>query len=138
MGIPAIDDRIAQMVAKLYTEPSIEPMFHEDSYGYRPDKSALDAVGNPRERCWRYDFVIDLDIRGLFDNIDHELLVKDTLVILYILRWLKAPFQKEDGEIVPRTAGTPQGGEISPLLANLFMRIRLDRVPMAESLKSVE
>ena len=133
LGIPTIDDRIAQMVAKLYIEPSIEPMFHEDSYGYRPNKSALDAVGKARERCWRYDFVIDLDIKGLFDNIDHELLmkavvkhVKETWVILYIQRWLKAPFQKEDGEIVPRTAGTPQGGVISPLLANLFMHYAFD------------
>lgn len=133
LGIPTIDDRIAQMVAKINIEPSIEPMFHEDSYGYRPNKSALDAVGKARERCWRYDFVIDLDIRGLFDNIDHELLmkavvkhVKETWVILYIQRWLKAPFQKEDGEIVPRTAGTPQGGVISPMLANLFMHYAFD------------
>ena len=133
LGIPTIDDRIAQMIAKLYVEPSIEPMFHEDSYGYRPNKSALDAVGRARERCWKYDFVIDLDIRGLFDNIDHELLmkavvkhVKEAWVILYIQRWLKAPFQKEDGGIVSRKAGTPQGGVISPLLASLFMHYAFD------------
>lgn len=133
LGIPTIDDRIAQMSAKLAIEPILEPLFHEDSYGYRPNKSAIDAVGTARQRCWKYDYVIDLDIKGLFDNIDHELLmraarkhVKERWILLYIERWLKAPFQTETGETVPRTAGTPQGGVISPILANLFMHYAFD------------
>lgn len=133
LGIPTIDDRIAQMIAKLSIEPMMEPLFHEDSYGYRPNKSAIDAVGIARQRCWKYDYVIDLDIKGLFDNIDHELLmravrkhVKERWILLYIERWLKAPFQTETGETIPRTAGTPQGGVISPILANLFMHYAFD------------
>lgn len=133
LGIPTIDDRIAQMTAKLLVEPILEPLFNEDSYGYRPNKSAIDAVGVARQRCWRYDYVIDLDIKGLFDNIDHELLmkavrkhVKEQWILLYIERWLKAPFQTETGEIISRTAGTPQGGVISPILANLFMHYAFD------------
>ena len=133
LGIPTIDDRIAQMTVKLATEPMLEPLFHEDSYGYRPNKSATDAVGVARQRCWKYDYVIDLDIKGLFDNIDHELLmkavrkhVKEPWILLYIERWLKAPFQTETGEIIPRIAGTPQGGVISPILANLFMHYAFD------------
>jgi group II intron reverse transcriptase/maturase len=124
LGIPAIDDRIAQMTAKMI----------EDSYGYRPNKSAIDAVGMARKRCWEHDYVIDLDIKGMFDNIDHELLmkavrkhVKEPWILLYMERWLKAPFQMETGEIIPRTAGTPQGGVISPILANLFMHYAFDR-----------
>lgn len=133
LGIPTIDDRIAQMTAKLLVEPILEPLFHEDSYGYRPNKSAIDAVGMARQRCWKYDYVIDLDIKGMFDNIDHELLmkavqkhVKERWILLYIERWLKAPFQTETGEMIPRTAGTPQGGVISPILANLFMHYAFD------------
>jgi len=133
LGIPTIDDRIAQMIAKLAIEPILEPLFHEDSYGYRPNKSATDAVGVARQRCWKYDYVIDLDIKGLFDNIGHELLmravrkhVKERWILLYIERWLKAPFQTETGEIIPRMAGTPQGGVISPILANLFMHYAFD------------
>jgi RNA-directed DNA polymerase len=133
LGIPTIDDRIAQMTAKLVIEPMLEPLFHEDSYGYRPNKSATDAVGLARQRCWKYDYVIDLDIKGLFDNIDHELLmravrkhVKERWILLYIERWLKAPFQTEAGEKIPRIAGTPQGGVISPILANLFMHYAFD------------
>lgn len=133
LGVPTIDDRIAQMTAKLLVEPILEPLFHEDSYGYRPNKSAIEAVGMARQRCWKYDYVIDLDIKGLFDNIDHELLmkavrkhVKEQWILLYIERWLKAPFQTETGEIIPRTAGTPQGGVISPILANLFMHYAFD------------
>lgn len=133
LGIPTIDDRIAQMTAKLAIEPILEPLFHKDSYGYRPNKSATDAIGAARQRCWKYDYVIDLDIKGLFDNIDHELLmravrqhVKERWILLYIGRWLKAPFQTEAGEIIPRTAGTPQGGVISPILANLFMHYAFD------------
>lgn len=105
LGIPTITDRIAQMVARMYVERAVEPMFCEDSYGYRPNKSALDAVEMTRKRCWRYDYVIELDVKGLFDNIDHELLmrvvykhVKETWACLYIERWLKTPFVLKSGE----------------------------------------
>jgi RNA-directed DNA polymerase len=114
-------------------EPILEPVFHPDSYGYRPGKSAIDAVRTARERCWRYDWVLDLDVQAYFDSIDWELMLKALRnhtdcrwVLLYIERWLKAPVQMEDGSIVPRTAGTPQGGVISPLLANLFMHYSFD------------
>jgi len=133
LGIPTVSDRIAQMVVKARLEPLVDPHFHPDSYGYRPGKSALDAVGQARQRCWRYDWVIDLDIKGFFDNIDHDLLMRavrkhaeDKWVLLYIERWLKAPAQEEDGQQVERVKGTPQGGVISPLLANLFLHYALD------------
>ena len=133
LGIPTIDDRIAQMTAKMIVEPTIDRLFHKDSYGYRPNKSAIDAVEMARKRCWEHDYVIDLDIKGMFDNIDHELLmkavrkhVKEPWILLYIERWLKAPFQMDTGEIILRTAGTPQGGVISPILANLFMHYAFD------------
>ncbi|OAA90662.1 group II intron reverse transcriptase/maturase [Clostridium ljungdahlii] len=134
LGIPTITDRIAQMVVKMYVEPKVEPMFHEDSYGYRPHKSAIEAVGQARKRCWKYDYVIEFDIRGLFDNIDHELLMKvverhveEKWIRLYIVRWLKTPFELKDGTKVERSAGTPQGGVISPLLANMFMHYVFDK-----------
>ncbi|MCZ8516837.1 group II intron reverse transcriptase/maturase [Paenibacillus filicis] len=134
LGVPTVSDRIAQMTAKLYFEPTVEPIFHPDSYGYRPGKSAIDAVRVTRTRCWRYDWVLEFDIKGLFDNIDHELLMKAVKkhtdcawVILYIERWLKAPFQMKNGDIVERTSGTPQGGVISPVLANLFMHYTFDK-----------
>lgn len=133
LGVPTVSDRIAQMIVKLSIEPLIEPHFHEDSYGYRPNKSAIDAVGVTRARCWKYDWLIEFDIKGLFDNIDHELLMKAVRkhtdckwAIMYIERWLKAPFQKSTGELVGRTAGTPQGGVISPILANLFLHYVFD------------
>ncbi len=133
LGIPTVSDRIAQMVVKSRLEPAVDPLFHPDSYGYRPGKSALDAVGQARQRCWRYDWVVDLDIKGFFDNIDHELLMravrkhaKEQWVVLYIERWLKAPVQEEDGQLVPRERGTPQGGVVSPLLANLFLHYAFD------------
>lgn len=133
LGIPTVSDRIAQMVVKLRLEPEVDQLFHADSYGYRPGKSALEAVGQARQRCWRYDWVVDLDIKGFFDNIDHELLIravrkhaKDKWVVLYIERWLKAPVQEENGTLVPRDKGTPQGGVISPLLANLFLHYAFD------------
>lgn len=133
LGIPTVADRIAQMVVKIYLEPSIEPHFHSESYGYRPGKSALQAVGKAREMCWRNDWVLDLDIKGFFDNLDHEitmgLLEKHTdckWIILYIERWLKAPGQLPDGTLVERTNGTPQGGVISPLLANLYLHYAFD------------
>jgi len=133
IGVPAVADRTAQMVVKTHVEPKVEPVFLDDSYGYRPGKSAIDAVGITRKRCWRYDWVLEFDIRGLFDNIDHDLLMRAIRKhkdcrweILYIERWLKAPFRTEEGHHVERTAGTPQGGVISPLLSNLFLHYAFD------------
>jgi len=133
LGIPTVEDRIAQMTVKLYFEPKVEPMFYEDSYGYRPNKSAIQAVEVTRTRCWKRDWVLEFDIKGLFDNINYDILMKmvkkhatEEWIILYIQRWLTAPFQMEDGTIVPRTAGTPQGGVISPVLANLFLHYVYD------------
>jgi RNA-directed DNA polymerase len=133
LGIPTVADRVAQEVARRNLEPILEPVFHIDSYGYRPGKSAIEAVRTARQRCWRYDWVLDIDVKGYFDSIDWELLLKAVRrhtdcawVLLYIERWLKAPVQMEDGSIVPRTAGTPQGGVISPLLANLFLHYAFD------------
>ena len=134
LGIPTVSDRIAQQVAKSRLEPEVDRLFHADSYGYRPGKSALDAVGTARERCWRYDWVLDLDIKSFFDNLDQNLLMravkkhaKDRWIVLYIERWLRAPVQEEDGQLIPREKGTPQGGVASPLLANLFLHYALDR-----------
>ena len=133
LGIPTVEDKVAQMVAKIYFEPNVEKIFHEDSYGYRPNKSAIQAVGVLRERCWRKDWVVDFDIKGLFDNIRHDYLIKmvkrhtdEQWIILYIERWLKTPFKMQDGTIVERIAGTPQGGVISPVLANLFLHYVFD------------
>jgi RNA-directed DNA polymerase len=133
LGIPAVSDRVAQMVVKMYLEPDVEPIFHPDSYGYISGRSALDAVGVVRKRCWWYNWVIDLDIKGFFDNIDHGLMLhavrKHTdskWVLLYIERWLKAPAQLEDGSLIEREKGTPQGGVISPLLANIFLHHAFD------------
>jgi hypothetical protein len=133
LGIPTVADRIAQEVARRYLEPHLEPVFHADSYGYRPGRSAIDAVRQARQRCWRYDWVLDIDVKGHFDSIDWELLLKAVRrhtdcawVLLYIERWLKAPVQMEDGSVLPRTAGTPQGGVISPLLANMFLHYAFD------------
>jgi len=133
LGIPTVADRVAQMVVKMTFEPAVEPIFLPDSYGYRPGRSALDAVAVTRERCWRYDWVLEFDIKGLFDNIDHELLLRAVRKhteckwgILYIERWLKAPMQLADGTLVERTRGTPQGGVVSPVLANLFLHYAFD------------
>ena len=133
LGIPTVADRIAQEVARRFLEPILEPGFHPDSYGYRPGKSAIDAVRTARQRCWRYDWVLDLDVKAFFDTIDWELMLKAVRqqtdcpwVLLYIDRWLRAPVQMEDGSVVPRMAGTPQGGVISPLLANLFLHYVFD------------
>jgi group II intron reverse transcriptase/maturase len=133
LGIPTVADRVAQMVVKRYLEVLVEPVFHEDSYGYRPGKSALDAIGVARQRCWRYDWVLELDIKSYFDSIDRDLLLKAVRkhtdcrwVLLYIERWLRAPMQMEDGTLVERERGTPQGGVISPLLANLFLHYAFD------------
>jgi len=132
--VPTVADRIAQTVVKIYFEPRVEPYFLSDSYGYRPGKSPLDAVEITRKRCWRYNWVLEFDIVGLFDNIDHELLMRavkkhtDTeWIILYVERWLKAPFKMKDGAIVARMSGTPQGGVISPVLANLFLHYTFDK-----------
>ena len=134
LGIPTVSDRIAQMVVKLEFEPEVEPHFLPDSYGYRPCKSALDAIGVTRERCWRYDWVLEFDIKGLFDNIPHDLLLKavykhteSAWVRLYIERWLTAPIQMPNGEQISRDKGTPQGGVISPILANLFLHYVFDK-----------
>ena len=134
LGVPTVADRIAQMTVKMYFEPLVEPYFHQDSYGYRPNKSAIDAVAITRQRCWRYDWVLEFDIKGLFDNIDHELLMKAVSkhtdckwIILYVKRWLKAPFQTKEGKVIERTAGTPQGGVISPVLSNLFLHYVFDK-----------
>ena len=133
LGVPTVSDRTAQAVVKEYFEPLVEPYFLEDSYGYRPGKSAIQAVGVTRKRCWRYDWVLEFDIKGLFDNIDHDLLLRAVCkhtdcrwVILYIKRWLTAPFQGEDGRLTERTKGTPQGGVVSPVLANLFLHYTFD------------
>ena len=133
LGIPTVSDRIAQTVVKMYLEPQVEPHFHPDSYGYRPGKSALDAVGVTRKRCWRQDWVIDLDIKGFFDNLDHDLVMravrrhtKQPWILLYVERWLKAPVQRKDGSLEVRLKGTPQGSVISPLLSNLFMHYAFD------------
>ena len=134
LGIPTVSDRVAQMVVKIYFEPLVEPHFHEDSYGYRPGKSALQAVAVTRKRCWRYNWLLEFDIKGLFDNIEHDLLMKavkhhtrNKWILLYIERWLKAPFQQKDGTQLERTKGTPQGGVISPVLANLFLHYVFDK-----------
>lgn len=134
LGIPTVSDRIAQMVIKLEFEPQVEPHFLADSYGYRPNKSALDAVGVTRKRCWQYNWVLEFDIKGLFDNIPHDLLMKavhkhtdSPWVTLYIERWLTAPMQWADGHLEKRDKGTPQGGVISPVLANLFLHYAFDK-----------
>jgi group II intron reverse transcriptase/maturase len=133
LGVPTVADRIAQMVVKLEIEPLLEPHFLPDSYGYRPGKSALDAVGVTRRRCWQHDWVLEFDIKGLFDNIDHDLLMKAVgkhvqckWALLYIKRWLTAPMQLPDGSLTARVKGVPQGGVASPLLSNLFLHYVFD------------
>ena len=132
LGVPTVGDRIAQMVVKQLIEPELDQIFLPDSYGYRPGKSALDAIGVTRKRCWKYDWVLEFDIKGLFDNIPHDLLlkavrkhVKCAWALLYIERWLTAPME-QDGKRIERTRGTPQGGVISPILSNLFMHYAFD------------
>jgi RNA-directed DNA polymerase len=133
LGVPTVADRVAQMVVKQVIEPTLDAVFLADSYGYRPGKSALDAVGVTRERCWKYDWVLEFDIRGLFDNIDHTLLVRAVRkhvtckwALLYIERWLKAPMVDEAGERIERSRGTPQGGVVSPILSNTFLHYAFD------------
>jgi RNA-directed DNA polymerase len=143
LGVPTVADRVAQTVVKSILEPLLEPVFDPDSYGYRPERSALDAVAVVRRRNWKYDWVVEYDIKGLFDNIDHKLLLRAVRkhcrvpwVLLYIERWLKAPMAIS-GEQVERKRGTPQGGVVSPLLANLFLHYSLDRW-MRHHMRSVE
>ncbi|MDM8569075.1 group II intron reverse transcriptase/maturase [Thiotrichales bacterium HSG1] len=133
LGIPTVADRIAQMVVKMQIEPELEAHFHDDSYGYRPNKSAQQAVMLVKQRCWQRPWVLDMDIKGFFDNIDHDLLLKavDKHVTekwhqLYIVRLLQAPVQYSDGTMEHKGKGTPQGGVISPLLANLFLHYVFD------------
>jgi RNA-directed DNA polymerase len=133
LGVPTVADRIAQTVVRLYLEPDVEPVFHEGSYGYRPGRSALDAVGKCRERCWKMDWVIDLDIRAFFDSLPHDLVMKavahhtqEKWILLYVQRWLTAPLQAADGTLIARDRGSPQGSAISPLLANLFLHYAFD------------
>ncbi|WP_240338000.1 group II intron reverse transcriptase/maturase [Gelidibacter japonicus] len=133
LGIPTISDRVAQTVIKNQIEGRLEKIFHPQSYGYRPKRSAHQALDQVRKNCWKYDWVIDLDIKNFFDDIDHNKLLKalgkhveEKWVLRYIERWLKAPLQTQKGEIIARTNGTPQGGVISPLLANLFLHYTLD------------
>ncbi|WP_055495720.1 group II intron reverse transcriptase/maturase [Streptomyces sp. TP-A0356] len=133
LGVPTVADRIAQTVVAMVLEPEVEPVFHPDSYGYRPRRSALDALAVCRERCWRRDWVVDIDIRGFFDNLDHDLVLKAVAhhtdqrwILLYVERWLKAPLQQDGGALVARDRGSPQGSAISPLLANLFMHYAFD------------
>jgi RNA-directed DNA polymerase len=135
LGIPTLRDRIAQQVAKAYMEKRIDGKFHPDSYGYRPLKSAHDALRAVERNCIEKDWVIDMDISRFFDEIDHELMLKavehilpDTdWVKLYVKRWLEMPIKEVDGSVTAKAGkGTPQGGVISPLLANLYLHYALD------------
>jgi RNA-directed DNA polymerase len=133
LGVPTVADRVAQTVVAMELERRVEPMFHPDSYGYRPNRSALDAVGTCRTRCWEYDWVVDLDIQKFFDSVDHDLVVKaveantdQPWVVLYVKRWLVAPMRHPDGSLQERDRGTPQGSAVSPVLANLFLHYAFD------------
>jgi RNA-directed DNA polymerase len=133
LGVPTVADRVAQTVVRLVLEPGVEPLFHRDSYGYRPGRSALDAVGVCRARCWSDDWAIDLDVRSFFDSLDHRLVLRSVAhhtderwILLYVERWLKAPIQQGDGTLQARDRGSPQGSAISPLLANIFLHYALD------------
>lgn len=133
LGVPTVSDCVAQTAVKLLIEPVLDPIFHPDSYGYRPGRSAKQAVAITRERCWRYDWLVEFDIKAAFDQIDHGLLmkavrthIKEDWILLYIERWLVAPFETAEGIRVPRECGTPQGGVVSPLLMNLFMHYAFD------------
>ena len=134
LGIPTVEDRIAQMTAVLLIQPLVEPYFHEDSYGYRPNRSAHDAIARAQERCWQYPWVLDMDISKFFDTIDHEMLmkavekhIKEKWILLYIKRWIKVPYVKADGEHIERREGVPQGSVIGPILANLFLHYVFDK-----------
>ena len=133
LGVPTVADRIAQTVVANHLARRVEPIFHADSYGYRPNRSALQAVDVTRRRCWEQQWVVDLDIRAFFDSVDHELLMKAVAkhtdqpwVLLYLRRWLTAPLQAADGTLQRRDRGTPQGSAVSPVLANLFLHYAFD------------
>lgn len=133
LGVPTVADRVAQTVVRLYLEPLVEPVFHPDSYGYRPGRCALDALAVCRRRCWEYDWVVDLDISAFFDSVPHEQILSAVAhhtdlawIRLYVARWLRAPIQQVDATLCARDRGTPQGSAISPLLANLFMHDAFD------------
>ena len=133
LGVPTVADRIAQTVVALQLVPRTESIFHDDSFGYRPGRSPLEAVAKCRERCWKKDWVLDLDVQKFFDSVDHDLMVKaveantdQKWVVLYVKRWLKAPMQLPDGTVVERDRGTPQGSAVSPVLANLFLHYAFD------------
>src|SRR6266487_1014998 len=133
LGIPTVGDRIAQGVVKDYLEPTMEAVFHNSSFGYRPGRSAHDALEQCRDNCIKYAWVIDVDIKGFFDNISHSIMMqllgqstKEKWVLMYVERWLKAGVEQQDGSIAARTKGTPQGGVISPLLANIYLHHAFD------------
>ena len=133
LGVPTVADRVAQTVAAVELERRVEPVFHPDSFGYRPGRSALDAVRSCRARCWEFDWVVEIDIRRFFDTVPWDLIVKAVQthcdlawVVLYVKRWLAAPLALPDGSLVDRDRGTPQGSAISPVLANLFMHYAFD------------
>jgi RNA-directed DNA polymerase len=134
LGIPTVGDRIAQGVVKDYLEPTLESIFHTSSFGYRPGRSAHDALKQCQDNCIKYTWVIDVDIKGFFDNISHVLMMEllkqhtqENWVLLYAERWLKAGVEQEDGSIIARTKGTPQGGVISPLFANIYLHHAFDK-----------
>ena len=134
LGVPTIADRVAQSVVAMYLEPLVEPRFHPDSYGYRPKKSAHEALGVCRRRCWEFDWTIDLDVQKFFDEVPWDLVAKAVeavtdcrWVLLYVMRWLAAPLQHPDGTLVERDKGTPQGSAVSPILVNLFMHYAFDQ-----------
>ncbi len=133
LGVPTVADRVAQTVVAMVLEAKVEPLFHQDSYGYRPNRSALDAVATCRQRCWEYDWVVDLDIQAFFDSVRHDLILKAVAthtdakwVLLYVQRWLQAPLLRPDGTLESRDRGTPQGSAVSPVLANLFLHYAFD------------
>lgn len=133
LGVPTVADRTAQMAVKMVLEPRLERIFHPGSYGYRPGVGAKIAVAQVRRNCWRYDWVLDMDIKAFFDTIDHELMMRavnkhapEKWIRLYIRRWLECPIKLESGELQSRPCGTPQGGVISPLIANLYMHYAFD------------
>ncbi len=133
LGVPTVADRIAQTVVALQLEPRMESIFHDDSYGYRPERSPQMAVEKCRQRCWKKDWVLDLDVQKFFDSVDHDRMVKavevntdQKWVVLYVKRWLRAPIQMPDGKVVERDRGTPQGSAVSPVLANLYLHYAFD------------
>jgi len=135
LGIPTVKDRVAQMVITKELEEIVEPLFSKNSFGYRPNKNAHQAIEQARTNCWKYAWVIDMDIKGFFDNIDHGLMIRSVRhytdrkhILTYVKRWLKAPIQTNDGTLIQNTEkGTPQGGVISPLLANIFLHVAFDK-----------